>query len=97
MSNLSTFRPPGGESLSDLLERAFPLLEDVFSGKYGKRVAIACHGGVNRVLISRVLGMDLQNIFSIQQDYSCLNEIFSFSDGPRVIKRLNCTCHLEGL
>ncbi len=97
MNNLSSFRPPGGESLSDLLERAYPILKDVFSGRYGKRVAIACHGGVNRVLISKILGMDLQKIFSLQQDYSCVNEIFSFSNGPKVIKRLNCTCHLEGL
>ena len=97
MKSLSSFRPPGGESLSDLLKRAYPLLKDVFHGRYGKKVAIACHGGVNRVLISKILNMDLQNIFSIQQDYSCVNEIFSFPDGTRVLIRLNCTCHLEGL
>jgi len=38
------------------------------------------HGGVNRVILSHVLGLDLSRIFNIQQDYGCLNIVDYFPD-----------------
>ncbi len=97
MKNLASFRPPLGESLTDLLNRAFPVLEDCLNGKFGERIVIVAHGGVNRALICKLLGMDLQNLFCLQQDYTCINLIDSYLDGQRVLRYINCTCHLTGL
>jgi len=97
MSNLSTYRPPGGESLSDLWNRSRQVFEGCLEGNYGKRVAIIAHGGINRVFMCKLLGMDLQNLFSLHQDYACLNRVDSYPDGVKVLRFANCTCHLEGL
>ncbi len=97
MKNLASYRPPAGESLTDLLDRAFPVLYDCLKGKLGQRVVIVAHGGVNRVLMCKLLGMDLQNLFCLQQDYTCVNLIDSYLDGQKVLRYINCTCHLIGL
>ena len=34
---------------------------------------IVAHAGVNRVILCRVLGMDLANLFRLGQDYGSLN------------------------
>ncbi len=96
MKNLATFRPPGGESLGDLLDRAKTEFKRCARGDYGKRVAFVAHGGVNRVLIADFLGMDLQNIFSLHQDHTCINCVEFFPDGNGVLRFLNMTTHLEG-
>ncbi len=97
MNELATYRPPGGESLSDLWNRSKDVLLRCLDGHYGKRVAIVAHGGINRVFMCMLLGIDLQNLFSFQQDYACFNRVDSYSDGLRVLRFVNCTCHLEGL
>ncbi|VVS91549.1 histidine phosphatase superfamily [Desulfoluna spongiiphila] len=70
--NLAGFRPPGGESFADLQERALPLLNRVASSARGN-VLVVAHAGVNRAMLCGILGMPLGNLFSIAQDYACLN------------------------
>lgn len=97
MSELATYRPPNGESLSDLWNRSKDVFFRCLDGYYGKRVAIVAHGGINRVFMCMLLGMDLQNLFCLHQDYACFNKVDSYSDGLRVLRFVNCTCHLEDL
>ena len=97
MNCLSSFRPPEGESLSDLWKRSRDVFSACLEGRFGKRVAIIAHGGINRVFMCRLLGMDLQNLFSLHQDYACFNRVDSYPDSVRVLRFANCTCHLEGL
>lgn len=71
---LATFRPPGGESFEDLSRRVVPVFKRIVKETEGP-VLIVGHAGVNRVILSRVLGLPLDNLFRINQDYAALNLI----------------------
>jgi alpha-ribazole phosphatase/probable phosphoglycerate mutase len=51
-------------------------------------IAIVAHGGVNRIILCHYLGIPLENIFRIEQDFGALN-IIEFHDGYPVIKLIN--------
>jgi alpha-ribazole phosphatase len=80
-NDVADYRPPGkGESIRDLTERVIPRLMTMLKEEKGKDILLVAHGGVNRVILCNALGIDLANIFNIQQDYGCLNIIDYFSD-----------------
>lgn len=72
--DLAGFRPPGGESFRDLRDRVMSCFEEVVCS-LPEDILIVGHAGVNRVLLCRFLGMPLQNLFRLGQDYGCLNLI----------------------
>ncbi len=72
--DLTGFRPPGGESFRDLGDRVMSCFEEVVCS-LREDILIVGHAGVNRVLLCRFLGMPLQNLFRLGQDYGCLNLI----------------------
>jgi probable phosphoglycerate mutase len=43
-------------------------------GNY-ENIIIVAHAGVNRVILSQILGYSMQDIFSIEQPYGCVNEL----------------------
>jgi probable phosphoglycerate mutase len=86
--DLQGFRPPGGESFSDLLRRVRPVFEKI-AGRRNERVAVVAHAGVNRVLLCRLLGMPLNYLFKLGQDYGCLNTLRYGKNGHRV-ESINC-------
>ena len=47
------------------------------------------HGGVNRIILADALGMDLMNLFRIDQSFGALNIIDYHDDGIAVVKLLN--------
>jgi alpha-ribazole phosphatase len=57
-----------------------PRLRDMLKEETGKDILLVAHGGVNRIILCQALGIDLSNVFSIQQDYGCLNIIDYFPD-----------------
>jgi len=57
-------------------------------------IVIVAHGGVNRVILCHLLGIPLENIFRIEQDYGCLN-IIEFYDGYPVVKLINGRWKME--
>lgn len=71
--DIAGFRPSGGESFEDLLVRVFPAFS--FGVASGENTAVVAHAGVNRVLLCHMLGMPLENLFLLDQDYGCLNVI----------------------
>jgi broad specificity phosphatase PhoE len=85
--DLAGFRPPGGENFADLLHRAWPVFKSVAT-ETDERVAIVAHAGVNRVLLCHILGMELGNLFSLGQDYGCVNTVRHDASGFRV-KKIN--------
>lgn len=70
---IDRFRPPGGESFADLLERVMPAFEEIAA--VPGPVLLVGHAGVNRTILSRLLGMPLSGIFQLGQDYGGLNRI----------------------
>lgn len=88
--NLPYFRIRNGESFADLQDRVIREIETVLEEYKGKNIALIAHGGVNRVIITHVLGMELSNLTRIDQAYGCLN-IIDYFDGMPVLRLLNST------
>jgi alpha-ribazole phosphatase len=72
--NLADYPPPGGESFREFQNRVVPAFEAVAGQLRGHGFIIA-HAGVNRVILSHLLGMPLPNLFRLSQDYAALNII----------------------
>ena len=85
--DMARFRPQGGESFEDLAARAWPAFEALAAATRGVTLVVA-HAGVNRVILCRLLGLPLEHLFRLGQDYCCLNLIALHESGP-VLERLN--------
>ncbi|MFH1153997.1 MAG: histidine phosphatase family protein [Pseudomonadota bacterium] len=70
--DLAHYRPPGGESFSDLADRVLPVFKSLAATRTGNILVVA-HAGVNRVILSGLLGKDLDDLLSIPQGYGALN------------------------
>ncbi len=79
---------PEGEGVADLHARAVPALRDVVSRHAGHRIAVVGHGGTNRVILADALGLPLQNIFRLGQDYAAWS-LIEYRDGGAVVHALN--------
>ena len=86
--DLTTFRIPGGESLLDVRDRALPRLSDLINRHAETAFIIVAHAGVNRVILSEALGLSLDYLFRLDQNYGCLNVIDYFPD-LAVVRLLN--------
>ncbi|CAO0822124.1 alpha-ribazole phosphatase [Desulfarculales bacterium] len=88
-ADLANFRIPGGESLDDLAGRLVPAFQQIVADNQNNLICVVAHAGVNRVILTKMLGAPLSRIFCLEQDYSCLNIIDVYEDGIPVIKRIN--------
>ncbi len=88
LRDLSSFRIPGGESLKDLEARALPRLRELLARHREAAFLIVAHAGVNRVILCDALGLSLNHIFRLEQNYGCLNIIDYFPD-LAVVRLLN--------
>ncbi len=73
-NDIAYFRPPGGESFSDCNTRALAAFHEIRGSSYENMVIVG-HAGVNRLLLCHILGVPLNNLFRISQDYACMNLI----------------------
>lgn len=81
---------PGGESLMDLDARAWPVVEKILAEHGGAHVALVAHGGTNRVLLCHALGLQLDRVLSLGQEYAALS-ILEWSGGRWTLRLLNQT------
>lgn len=81
------FSPMEGESTGEVRDRALKAFNEIIGRHNGSTIAIIAHGGINRVLICELLGMPLENIFRIEQDFAALN-VIELWDYP-VVKHIN--------
>jgi len=88
MRSIGDFPFPGGESVPDLAARAWPAFEALAQRHAGQAIAIVAHGGTNRTLLCRVLGLPLDRLLALGQDYAGLTVIDRDQRGWRV-RRLN--------
>jgi alpha-ribazole phosphatase/probable phosphoglycerate mutase len=89
LADIASYRMPGGESFHDAAERVRPEIDRLLATHPGQNVALVAHGGVNRIILLDALGASLDRVFSLEQDYACLNVIDFFTDGYRTIRLLN--------
>jgi len=81
--DIAQFRVAGGESFADCGRRAVAAFEDLFRSTTGNLLVVG-HAGVNRLLLCHVLGMPVEHLFRLGQDYACLNIIQGGSSGFQV-------------
>jgi alpha-ribazole phosphatase len=89
LDDIVNYRVPQGESLTDLHNRIIPVIKDIVGRHRGEDLLVVAHGGANRVILLNVIGAPLAALFSIEQDYCCLNIIDYYADGRSVVKLLN--------
>jgi len=80
--------PGGGENLLDVRKRAMEAVDEITHRHRGEEIAVVAHGGTNRIILSSALGLPLENILKMEQDFGCLN-IIDYYDGAAVVKRIN--------
>ena len=91
--DIAGFRPPDGESFSDLLQRVVRVFERQV-GQNDGNLLIVSHAGVNRVLLCRLLGMPTANLFRIDQGPAAMNILERRPDGIR-LQCLNLLPHSD--
>ena len=91
--NPDSFRPPAGESFSDLQKRVLPILDTVINSRDDDTLIVA-HAGVNRVFLCHILGLPLAHLFRLAQDYSAMN-ILDISKKPPRVLTMNVTPNLK--
>ncbi len=72
--------PGGGESILRFGERVTRCLDRILKEQKEKDIAVIAHGGVNRIVLCKALGLDFERMFAIHQGYGCLNIIDYFPD-----------------
>lgn len=87
--DFTAHRPPGGENFSDLQHRVMPVFKRLVEETEGNLLIVG-HAGVNRVIVCRLLGMPLNNLFSMGQDYGGVNIIVPRGD-RYLVKATNIT------
>ena len=76
--------------------RVVEALERIVGENRGRRVAVACHGGVINTYLSHVLGLDGERRFFFYPNYTSIHRVAASSDGARSLITLNETGHLRG-
>lgn len=87
-NNPLKYSPLKGESTLAVRDRVIKALDEILSRHNGELIAIVAHGGVNRIILCHILGLPLENLFRIEQDYASLN-IIEIHDKYPVVKLIN--------
>jgi len=72
-ADVAGYRFPEGESLAQLTARAWPAFERIVAGHAGGSVAIVAHGGTNRMILCRALGLGVDRLLALGQDYASVS------------------------
>ena len=92
----SACRPPGGESLEEVLARAWPAMEEIAARHGSGRAAVVSHRVVCKLLVCGALGVGVGGFWRVRVDTASVSLLEHGERGWQV-KRLNDTCHLDGL
>jgi len=86
-------RFPGGESLNTLATRVASFLTKLAGTETSDTVLVVGHGGPLRIIVCRLLGLDLSHWWQIQLDPASLTVVETYPEGA-VLCLLNDVCHL---
>jgi broad specificity phosphatase PhoE len=94
MTEPHEIRPPGGDTLQEVFDRALESVEEIAQKHDGQTVALFAHRVVNKLLILGMLTLGLERFPFIRQDNCCVNEFERTAKGYIVIS-LNDTGHIR--
>lgn len=72
--DLEYFTPPNGESFHDMAKRVRNAFDTITHHATGTIIIVA-HAGVNRMILSNILGIAINDMFSIEQPHACVYEL----------------------
>lgn len=78
--DIVNYHPPDGESFADLSGRVIPIFHEIIASSKGN-IVIVSHAGAIRVILTQLMALPLDRIFSFKQQYACLNTILSGEKG----------------
>jgi alpha-ribazole phosphatase/probable phosphoglycerate mutase len=81
--------PPDGESISSLKRRVMQVFNAICMKKGRKKIAVVAHGGVNRAIISELLGIKPEFMFRISQDFACINVMELYEQQYWSVRHIN--------
>ncbi len=92
-----TVQMPGGESLQQVLDRAWPAFVAACAGLGPEDILLlVAHDAVNRVILARILGLPLARIWSFRQAPATMNLLEGVEPGRMEVLRLNDAAHGTG-
>jgi broad specificity phosphatase PhoE len=68
-------RPPGGESIADVFERAQTILAKVLQENSGRKIALVTHAGIIRSFLVHALGMPIVNFWRVNVPTGTITQI----------------------
>ncbi len=86
---------PGGEGFERFIERAGKFLDKLKRHTPSQTILIVSHSGPLRVLVCRLLGIDVGHWRQIRLDNASLSIVETYSQGA-IVSLLNDTAHLKG-
>lgn len=94
LKKITTFVVEGGETFPQLEQRVLPKFSDIVQRHPEGNIVIVSHGGVNRVILGHLLGIPIDNIFRIHQDYAAVNIVQFYKEGDPVVELMGGTYRL---
>lgn len=93
-----TIGPRDGESGVNVLNRALPVMRRIVEANRHKNVLVVAHKGVNRILISSLLGFDVRGYRDrLDQSPAGLSILDFMGDVHARLRLLNDVSHYEGI
>jgi broad specificity phosphatase PhoE len=87
-------RPPDGDTLQEVFDRAFDAVEEIAQKHDGQTIALFAHRVVNKLLVLGMLTLRLERFPFIRQDNCCVNE-FERTEKGYIVVSLNDTTHIR--
>jgi alpha-ribazole phosphatase len=88
MTRIGEFPFPEGESVPDLVARAWPAFRALVDAHAGRTLAVVAHGGTNRAILCCALGVPLRQLLAFGQDYGALT-VLEHAGARFTLRRLN--------
>ncbi len=80
-----------GETFLDFTTRVNHALDNLLLDESWNNALVVAHSVVNRWILCRFLGMGLDGIASLEQDYGCMNIIDLYPNGLKLVRLMNYT------
>ena len=87
-------RPPDGDTLQEVFDRAFSAVEEIAQKHDGQTITIFAHRVVNKLLVLGILTLGLERFPFIRQDNCCISE-FERTDKGHILICSNDTTHIR--
>ena len=86
--DMTALQPPNGEPFTQFRDRILDAWQQVLERPSGSRVLLVTHGGVMRVVLPTVLGMQLNQTGVLEIPFACLSRVQIDGQGDKQHSRL---------